>query len=37
VLWALGRKDDAQRTWQDAQKKYPANEAVADTIKKFVP
>jgi len=37
VLWVIGRKDDAQRTWRDSQQKYPASEALADTIKKFVP
>ena len=37
VLWAFGRKDDAQRTLREAQKKHPKNEALADAFKKFVP
>jgi len=37
VLWALGRKVDAQRTWSESQQKYPTNEALLGTIKKFVP
>ena len=37
VLWALGRKADAQRTWHESQQKYPASEALLDTIKKFAP
>jgi tetratricopeptide (TPR) repeat protein len=37
VLWALGRKEDARSMLLDAQKKYPANEALADAVKKFAP
>ena len=37
VLWALGRKADAQRTWHESQQKYPASDALLDTIKKFAP
>lgn len=37
VLWTLGRVEDAQRTLQEAQKKHPANEALAAAVKKFVP
>ena len=36
VLWALGRQDDARKTWTDAQKKYPDNESLGDAIKKFL-
>jgi Flp pilus assembly protein TadD len=37
VFWMLGRKDDAQRTWREAQKKHPANEELAGVVKKFIP
>jgi tetratricopeptide (TPR) repeat protein len=37
VFWMLGRKDDAQRTWREAQKKHPANEELAGVVKKFTP
>jgi tetratricopeptide (TPR) repeat protein len=37
VFWMLGRKDDAQRTWREAQKKNPANEELAGVVKKFIP
>ena len=35
VLWALGRKDDAQKLLRAAQKKHPVNEPLADAVKKF--
>lgn len=35
VLWKMGRKDEARRTWQEAQKKHPDNEALTTLIKKF--
>ena len=37
VLWALGRKDEAQRTMQDALKKSPDNEALRNALKKLAP
>ena len=37
VLWMLGRKDDARTIWREAQKKHPANEELADAVKKFAP
>jgi tetratricopeptide (TPR) repeat protein len=37
VLWGLGRQSDARRTLLAAQQKYPANEALADAVKKFAP
>lgn len=37
VLWMIGRKDDARRTWREAQKKNPANEVLAEAVKKFAP
>ena len=37
VLWMLDRKDDARRTWREAQRKHPANEELADVVKKFAP
>lgn len=35
VLWAIGRKDDAQKLLRAAQKKHPDNEPLADAVKKF--
>ena len=35
VLWALGRKDEARKTWNDAAKADPGNEALVETIKKY--
>lgn len=35
VLWMLGRKDEARRTLREASKNFPANEVLADTLKKF--
>jgi len=35
VLWALGRKDEARKTWADAAKANPGNEALSATIKRF--
>ena len=35
VLWALGRKDEARKTWEDAAKADPGNQALAATIKKY--
>jgi tetratricopeptide (TPR) repeat protein len=37
VLWALGRRDDARLTLRNAQQKYPANEVLADAVKRFSP
>jgi tetratricopeptide (TPR) repeat protein len=37
VLWALGRKDEAQRVLQDAQKKHPENDVLAETVRKLFP
>lgn len=37
VLWALGRRDDAQRTWRDAEKAHPGNEVLTNAIKRFIP
>lgn len=37
VLWTLGRIDDARLTLREAQQKHPANEALADAVKKFAP
>ena len=37
VLWALGRQDDARRLLQEAQKVHPTNEALAETVRKFIP
>ena len=37
VLWQLGRRDEAQRVWQEAQKAAPENETLLKTLKKFRP
>lgn len=37
VLWAMGRKDDAQKTLLEAQKKHPENEVLTEAVKKFAP
>jgi tetratricopeptide (TPR) repeat protein len=37
VLWSLGRKDEARRTWDKARQEHPDNEALAATIKRFAP
>lgn len=37
VLWMLGRKEEAARTWRDAAKAHPDNAVLADVIKKFKP
>lgn len=35
VLWMLGRRDEANRTWQEAAKAHPGNEVLAEVIKRF--
>ena len=35
VLWAIGRKDEAQKLLRAAQKKHPDNEPLAEAVKKF--
>jgi Flp pilus assembly protein TadD len=37
VLWILGRQDEAKKTWQDAAKAHPGNEALSEVIKRFSP
>ena len=37
VLWMLGRKDEAAKTWREAAKAHPDNTVLADVIKKFKP
>lgn len=37
VLWTLGRKDEAQKTWRDAARAHPGNEVLTATIKRFQP
>ncbi len=37
VLWALGRRDEAKKTWHEAQKANPGNEALAEVIKRLRP
>jgi tetratricopeptide (TPR) repeat protein len=35
VLWSLGRKDEARATWEKAKHEHPANEVLAETIKRL--
>lgn len=35
VLWKQGKRDEARKTWEDALRKYPDNEVLLDSIKKF--
>ena len=35
VLWVVGRREEAKKTWNDAIQANPANEALAEIIKKF--
>ncbi len=37
VLWMLGRRGEAEKTWNDAASANPANEALSGAIKKFKP
>lgn len=37
VLWMLGRRDEAKKTWQEAAKAHPGNEVLAEVIKRFSP
>lgn len=37
VLWASGRQDEARATWEKARRDHPANEVLAETIKRFLP
>jgi hypothetical protein len=36
-LWALGRRDEARKTWQEAVKANPDNAVLAEVIKRFSP
>ncbi len=37
VLWALGRRAEAEKTWNEAIRANPGNEALTAAIKKFKP
>ena len=37
VLWAMGRKDEARKTWGEALKANPGNDVLVGTVKKFAP
>jgi len=36
VLWALGRREEAKQTWQEAAKANPGNEILSEVIKRFL-
>ena len=37
VLWTLGRREEAARTWREAAKEHPDNEVLVKVIKRFNP
>ncbi len=37
VLWSIGRKAEARQTWEKARSEHPANEALAETVKRLQP
>jgi tetratricopeptide (TPR) repeat protein len=37
VLWAMGRQEDARRLLSDAQKKFPSNAVLSDTVRRLAP
>lgn len=37
VLWSLDRRDEARAIWEKARLEHPANETLAETIKRFQP
>jgi len=37
VLWALDKKDEAQAIWQQSLQKSPDNQALINTISRFIP
>jgi tetratricopeptide (TPR) repeat protein len=37
VLWMLGRREEARKTWQEAVQDHPGNEVLAEVIKRFAP
>lgn len=37
VLWQLDRRDEAQRTWDEAAKRHPGNEVLSAVRKKYLP
>jgi hypothetical protein len=36
VLWVQGTKEEAKEIWQSALKEHPGNEALLNTMKKFI-
>ncbi|MDR0379481.1 MAG: tetratricopeptide repeat protein, partial [Candidatus Accumulibacter sp.] len=37
VLWSMGRRDDALRMLSDAQKKFPYNAVLSETVRRLAP
>ncbi len=37
VLWMMGRRDDAAKTWREAAKADPGNDVLSAAIKRFLP
>jgi tetratricopeptide (TPR) repeat protein len=36
VLWVMGRRDEAAKTWKEAAKANPGNEVLSGAIKRFL-
>jgi len=37
VLWMLDRHDEARAVWEKARREHPANDVLAETVKRFLP
>ena len=37
VLWAVGRRDEARKLWDESLKEHPKNETLQATVKRFAP
>ena len=37
VLWVTGERAEAEKIWQDASQKFPKNDSLTNTLKRFLP
>lgn len=37
VLWSAGRREEATRTWREAERAHPGNQVLTGVIKRFLP
>ena len=37
VLWGIGERAEAEKIWQDASRKFPKNDSLTNTLKRFLP